>query len=223
MAKLVLIRHGESTSNRDHIFTGWNDVPLTTKGIKQAIIAGKKIKKEQLKFSEIHTSLLSRAIKTANIIADEIDQSYLPIYKSWRLNERHYGALRNVNKDQARLIYGTKQVAAWRRGFHTLPPLLIKPDYDRRYQLIPHDLIPRGESLAMSLKRILIYYEDQLAPKLRQEHNILLVAHGSTIRVLIKYFDQITDEQLDGVKVGNGSPIIYQFDHDLNILSKRFL
>ncbi|MGL5899578.1 MAG: 2,3-bisphosphoglycerate-dependent phosphoglycerate mutase, partial [Lactobacillaceae bacterium] len=110
MAKLVLIRHGESTSNRDHIFTGWNDVPLTTKGIKQAIIAGKKIKKEQLKFSEIHTSLLSRAIKTANIIADEIDQSYLPIYKSWRLNERHYGALRNVNKDQARLIYGTKQV-----------------------------------------------------------------------------------------------------------------
>lgn len=223
MAKLVLVRHGESTSNRDHLFTGWNDVPLTPKGIEQAVIAGTKLKKEHLKFDEIHTSVLSRAIKTANIIADEINQSYLPIYKSWRLNERHYGALRGINKDQARLTYGPKKVADWRRSFHTIPPVLEKPDFDRRYQMVPLDLLPRAESLAISLKRVLIYYEDQLAPKLRQKQNLLLVAHGSTIRVLIKYFDQITGEQLDGVKVGNGSPIVYQFDHDLKVLSKIFL
>lgn len=223
MAKLVLVRHGESTSNRDHLFTGWNDVPLTPKGIEQAVIAGTKLKKEHLKFDEIHTSVLSRAIKTANIIADEINQSYLPIYKSWRLNERHYGALRGINKDQARLTYGPKKVADWRRSFHTIPPVLDKPDFDRRYQMVPLDLLPRAESLAISLKRVLIYYEDQLAPKLRQKQNLLLVAHGSTIRVLIKYFDQITGEQLDGVKVGNGSPIVYQFDHDLKVLSKIFL
>lgn len=223
MAKLVLVRHGESTSNRDHLFTGWNDVPLTPKGIEQAVIAGTKLKKEHLEFDEIHTSVLSRAIKTANIIADEINQSYLPIYKSWRLNERHYGALRGINKDQARLTYGPKKVADWRRSFHTIPPVLDKPDFDRRYQMVPLDLLPRAESLAISLKRVLIYYEDQLAPKLRQKQNLLLVAHGSTIRVLIKYFDQITGEQLDGVKVGNGSPIVYQFDHDLKVLSKIFL
>lgn len=223
MAKLVLVRHGESTSNRDHLFTGWNDVPLTPKGIEQAVIAGTKLKKEHFKFDEIHTSVLSRAIKTANIIADEINQSYLPIYKSWRLNERHYGALRGINKDQARLTYGPKKVADWRRSFHTIPPVLEKPDFDRRYQMVPLDLLPRAESLAISLKRVLIYYEDQLAPKLRQKQNLLLVAHGSTIRVLIKYFDQITGEQLDGVKVGNGSPIVYQFDHDLKVLSKIFL
>lgn len=223
MAKLVLVRHGESTSNRDHLFTGWNDVPLTPKGIEQAVIAGTKLKKEHLEFDEIHTSVLSRAIKTANIIADEINQSYLPIYKSWRLNERHYGALRGINKDQARLTYGPKKVADWRRSFHTIPPVLEKPDFDRRYQMVPLDLLPRAESLAISLKRVLIYYEDQLAPKLRQKQNLLLVAHGSTIRVLIKYFDQITGEQLDGVKVGNGSPIVYQFDHDLKVLSKIFL
>ncbi|BDR57010.1 2,3-bisphosphoglycerate-dependent phosphoglycerate mutase [Xylocopilactobacillus apis] len=223
MNKLVLVRHGESTSNRDNIFTGWNDVSLTEKGIKQAVQAGNKIKDAQIEFSEIHTSLLARAIETAYIIADTIDQSYLPIYKSWRLNERHYGALRGINKNEARKLYGKDKVAQWRRSLYAIPPLLSNPTFDRRYQNVPQDIRPRGESLEMSLKRVLIYFEDDIAPKLRQNQNILLVAHGSTIRVLIKYFDQITGDELDGVKVGNGSPIVYEFNHQLEVVDKEFL
>ncbi|BDR59002.1 2,3-bisphosphoglycerate-dependent phosphoglycerate mutase [Xylocopilactobacillus apicola] len=220
MSKLILIRHGESTSNRDNIFTGWNDVLLTEKGIAQAISAGQKIKNSQIQFSEIHTSVLARAIQTANIIADTIDQSYLPLYKSWRLNERHYGALKGINKDRAREIYGANQVALWRRNFAATPPLLTNPDFDRRYQNVPKDSLPLGESLATSLTRVLVYYEDIIAPKLRTNQDLLLVAHGSTIRVLIKNFDQISGSELDGVKVANGSPIVYEFDHALNVTKK---
>ena len=220
MSKIILVRHGESTSNRDNIFTGWNDVPLTKKGFFQATEAGIKIKNSNIEFNEIHTSLLARAIKTAYIIADINGQSYLPIYKSWRLNERHYGALKGINKNKARKIYGADQVELWRRNFDAVPPSLNETSDDRRYDTIPRNILPHCESLAMALDRILVYFQDEMVPKLRKNQNLLLVAHGSTIRVLIKYFDQITGEELDGVIVENGDPIVYHFSKDLNIIDK---
>lgn len=223
MTKLILVRHGQSTSNRDNVFTGWNDVSLTDIGRQQAIDAGQKIKKTKVEFTEIHTSILARAINTAYLIADEIKQSYIPIFKTWRLNERHYGALKGLNKDTVRHIYGSQKVELWRRSFYSTPPLLEEKNFDRRYQFIPKNSIPRAESLETSLKRVLVYYEDSIAPKIKKDQNILLVAHGSTIRVLIKYFDQITGNELDGVIVDNGSPIVYEFDEKLKVIDKYFI
>ena len=150
MVKLVLIRHGQSIANKEDVYTGWSDSPLTKKGVSQARHAGKLLLHEKINFSDVHTSVLVRAIKTANIVLDEIGQSYLPIHKTWRLNERHYGALRGLNKNRTREIYGEEQVALWRRSFYTVPPLLEKIDHDRRYDRFPDVVVPRGESLIFS-------------------------------------------------------------------------
>ncbi|MFC6180287.1 2,3-bisphosphoglycerate-dependent phosphoglycerate mutase [Lactiplantibacillus daowaiensis] len=225
MTELVIVRHGESTANRDNTYTGWSDVPLTTVGVDQARHAGKRLNEAGIQFDAVHTSVLKRAIVTANIILDEIDQLWLPEYKTWRLNERHYGALRGQNKDETRRIYGKAQVQQWRRSFYTVPPLLTPTELsnDRRYTKYGPAVEPRGESLKMAYDRIMPYWIDVIAPQLLQGKNQLVVAHGSTLRALIKYLEHISDTGIDGVEVANGVPIRYEFDNQLNIISKAEL
>ncbi|UQS85030.1 2,3-bisphosphoglycerate-dependent phosphoglycerate mutase [Apilactobacillus apisilvae] len=219
MAYLVLMRHGESQANRDNIFTGWNDVPLTNKGIEQAHKAGKFIKNLDINFTDVHTSVLMRAIDTAHIVLKEINQEYINEHKTWHLNERHYGALRGQKKINIKKKYGEKQFKLWRRSFDSIPPLLDYPDDDLRYSRIGIKE-PRGESLKMAYIRILNYWIDQIAPKLLDGHNQLLVAHGSTLRALVKYLDNISDQDIDKVEIPNGEPIIYKLDDNLNVISK---
>ncbi|QNQ81394.1 2,3-bisphosphoglycerate-dependent phosphoglycerate mutase [Lactobacillus sp. PV034] len=224
MAKLVLIRHGESTANRDNIYTGWNDVPLSPKGIEQAKAAGLKVAKiPNFVPTHIHTSVLSRAIMTAYIVADICDFLYLPITKTWRLNERHYGALRGMNKDVSRKIYGKEQVLEWRRGFDSVPPLLERPVQDRRYAKYDMHLMPRGESLHQTQQRLMPYFEEKIAPELLAGHDQLVVAHGSSLRALIKKLENISDKDIVKLEVPNAEPIVYTFDQDLKITNKEIL
>ncbi|AVI93596.1 phosphoglyceromutase 1 [Oenococcus oeni] len=222
MSKLVLIRHGESTANRDNIFTGWTDVPLTEKGISQAHVAGKQLAHSGIDFDIVYTSMLQRAIVTSYIILNEINQAWLPIVKSWRLNERHYGALRGLNKAETAQKYGDTQVREWRRSYTTVPPLLGHEESSERYLKLGIKE-PLGESAEMSWKRVQPFWEDQIAKQLRSEKNVLLVAHGSSIRVLLKFLDRISDDNFMKVEVGNGEPIIYNFDQQLKVISKSNL
>ncbi|QER68038.1 2,3-bisphosphoglycerate-dependent phosphoglycerate mutase [Paucilactobacillus nenjiangensis] len=222
MVKLVITRHGESQANRDNVYTGWSDVPLTAKGIKQAQMAAQRIKNLNIHFSDVHTSMLQRAITTANLICDEIDQSYLPIHKTWRLNERHYGALRGMNKDDSKQQFGVEQVAKWRRGYSEVPPQLSKRDHERRYDRLGVQ-IPLSESLKMTQERLLPYWNDVIAGQLIDGQNQLIVAHGSSLRALIKYLDQIPDDQINLVEVPNGQPIVYELDSKLNVIEKQIL
>lgn len=223
MTELVLVRHGESTANRDNTYTGWSDVPLTDVGVMQAHHAGKRLRETGIQFGAVHTSVLKRAIVTANIMLDEINQTWLPEYKTWRLNERHYGALRGQNKDATRQEYGKAQVQKWRRSFYTVPPLLTAAelDHDRRYMKYGPNIEPRGESLKMAYDRIMPYWIDMIAPRLLDGQNQLVVAHGSTLRAMIKYLEQISDAGIDGVEVANGVPICYHLDDHLNITGKE--
>jgi 2,3-bisphosphoglycerate-dependent phosphoglycerate mutase len=222
MSFLVMMRHGESQANQDNIFTGWTDVGLTKLGRLQAQQAAQKIALQRFLFTDVHCSMLKRSIVTANIVCEELNQLYIPIHKTWRLNERHYGALRGLNKDVVKQQYGAKQVALWRRSYAAVPPQLNQPDHDRRYERLGLNE-PLGESLQMTEARILPYWNDHIAGALLDGHNQLLVAHGSTLRALIKFLDQIPDDQIDHVEVNNGEPIMYEFDEHLNILSKQFL
>lgn len=222
MVKLVITRHGESQANRDNVYTGWSDVPLTAKGIRQAQMAAQRIKNLNIHFSDVHTSMLQRAITTANLICDEIEQSYLPIHKTWRLNERHYGALRGMNKDDSKQQFGVEQVAKWRRGYSEVPPQLSKRDHERRYDRLGVQ-IPLSESLKMTQERLLPYWNDVIAGQLIDGQNQLIVAHGSSLRALIKYLDQIPDDQINSVEVPNGQPIVYELDSKLNVIQKQIL
>lgn len=223
MVKLVLIRHGESTANADDTYTGWSDVQLTDRGIAQAHATADLLADLTFAPTTVHTSVLVRAIKTALIICADRDWLALPLLKSWRLNERHYGALRGHNKQQTRLEFGAHQVALWRRDFWTVPPLLTAPDHDRRYAALDPRCLPLGESLAMASARVLPYYQDVVVPELLQGHDQLIVAHGSTLRVLLKYIEQLSPHQLDGVEVANGEPIVYEFDAHLRVTEKIVL
>lgn len=222
MAKLLIVRHGESQANRDNIFTGWTDSPLTKKGIEQAYTVGKMLAKAGLEFDDAHTSYMSRAIKTANIVLDELDQLYVPIHKTWRLNERHYGALAGQNKALVKEKVGAEQLHRWRRGYADLPPKMKHRTHERRYDRLGVKM-PLSESLKMTQERLLPYWQDAIAPRLLDDKNELVVAHGSSLRALIKYLDQIPDDKIDTVEVPNGEPILYTFDNHLNILNKQFL
>lgn len=222
MAKLVIVRHGQSQANRDNIFTGWTDVPLTEKGIEQGQLVGDELAKMGIQFADAHTSYMSRAIKTMDIILEKIDQLYIPVHKAWRLNERHYGALSGLNKAKVKAEVGAEQLHRWRRGYSELPPKLKQRQHERRYDRLGVKM-PYSESLAMTQKRLLPYWEDQIAPRLMDGKNQLIVAHGSSLRALIKYLDQIPDDQIDQVEVPNGKPILYDFDSALNIRQKTFI
>ncbi|GAA3197300.1 2,3-bisphosphoglycerate-dependent phosphoglycerate mutase [Lentilactobacillus kefiri] len=222
MPTLVIMRHGESEANRDNIFTGWSDVSLTEKGINQAHTAGKIIAKSKIQFDDVHTSFLKRAIITTNIVLDEINQNFIPEHKSWRLNERHYGGLRGKNKLKVKEQVGAKQLKIWRRSFTVVPPLLTKRDEDSRYDRYGVK-IPLGESLQMAQERLIPYWVDHIAPRLLDGKNQLIVAHGSTLRALIKFLENISDEDIPNVEVPNGKPIRYDFDQHLNIIDKNYM
>jgi phosphoglycerate mutase, BPG-dependent, family 1 len=220
MVKLVMVRHGESTANALNQYTGWNNVGLTQEGIVQAHVAAKKL--QGFEFEHVHTSVLKRAILTAYIIQDDLNLNYVPITKSWRLNERHYGALRGQNKDVTRKEFGVEQVRLWRRSFYAIPPKLDHADPNiGPYKYYEARIMPLAESLYDAYCRIVPYYVDQVAPKLLDGKDQLIVAHGSTIRALIKYIEGISDQDIDGVEVANGTPLIYEFDDKLNIVSSN--
>lgn len=223
MVKLVLLRHGQSTANEQNRYTGWSDVPLTQTGKQQASQAGKLLYEHQIQFEHLHTSLLSRAIVTANIVLEQIHQPALPTTKTWRLNERHYGALRGMNKDYTRQVYGKHQVALWRRSYFAVPPKLLAPDDDRRYQRYPKSICPLSESLQMAEERIVPYWLDHIAPRLLRGKNQLVVAHGSTLRALTKYLEAIAPQDIDGLEIYNGQPIVYDLDEKLRIKNKQIL
>ena len=220
MVKLVMVRHGESTANALNRYTGWSDVGLTQEGVVQAHVAAKQLK--GFYFEHVHTSVLKRAIMSAYIIQDELNLNYVPITKTWRLNERHYGALRGQNKDETRKEFGVEQVHQWRRSFYSVPPKLAQPDPNvGPYKYLDPRIMPTAESLYQAYQRIVPYYVDSVAPRLLDGKNQLIVAHGSTIRALIKYIENISDKDIDGVEVANGKPLIYDLDEKLNIISSN--
>lgn len=223
MAKLVLLRHGESTANFANVYTGWNDVKLTAKGRMQAQNAGELINQiPDYHPTHIHTSVLQRAIITANIVADICHFLYLPLTKTWRLNERHYGKLRGINKTVSRDIFGEKQVRKWRRGFYEIPPAGKKVTAPC-YAGCDWRRLPRAESLYQTQKRLMPYYYDQVASRLSKGEDQLIVAHGSSLRALIKKLEDIDDYDIVKLEVPNAQPIIYTFNDHLLITKKEIL
>lgn len=221
--KLVLVRHGQSEWNLENKFTGWVDVDLSEKGYAEAKHAGQILRDHGLEFDKAYTSVLKRAIKTLNIILEESDQLWLPTVKSWRLNERHYGALQGLNKAETAEKYGDEKVHIWRRSYDTLPPLMNADDElsqknDRRYL---KDVVPMAENLKITLERVMPIWQDQIEPDLRDGKNIIIAAHGNSLRALTKHLERISDEDIMGLEIPTGSPIIYELDHDLKVIDKK--
>jgi 2,3-bisphosphoglycerate-dependent phosphoglycerate mutase len=220
MKQLVLIRHGESAWNLENRFTGWADVDLTQKGIEQAIAAGKSLKKAGYEFDIAYTSVLRRAIRTLWYIQDEMNLMWIPVVHSWRLNERHYGALTGLNKAETAAKYGDEQVHIWRRSFDIRPPLLDLGDErnshgDRRYTKLEHADIPLGECLKDTIDRVMPLWNESIAPALKLGKRVVLVAHGNSIRSLIKFLDGTSEADIMEVNVPNGKPLVYELDDDL--------
>ena len=226
MAKLVLIRHGKSEWNKSNQFTGWVDVDLAPEGVEQAKAAGKALKEHGLEFDYAYTSVLKRAIKTLHYALEECDQLWIPEFKTWRLNERHYGALQGKNKKKAAEKYGDEQVHIWRRSYDVLPPLLSADDEgsaakDRSYANLDPRAIPGGENLKVTLERVIPLWQDEIAPKLLDNKNVIIAAHGNSLRALSKYIENISDEDIINLEMATGQPVVYDFDEKLNVLSKE--
>ena len=222
--KLVLIRHGESAWNLENRFTGWKDVDLSPKGIEEAKAAGKILKEMNLVFDVAYTSYLKRAIKTLNIVLEEMDELYIPVYKSWRLNERHYGALQGLNKAETAKKYGDEQVHIWRRSFDIAPPSIDKdseyyPKSDRRYANLPDSEIPLGESLKDTIARVLPYWHSDISKSLQEGKNVIVAAHGNSLRALIKYLLNISNEDILNLNLVTGKPMVFEIDKDLKVIS----
>ncbi|MCO7176725.1 2,3-diphosphoglycerate-dependent phosphoglycerate mutase [Sporolactobacillus kofuensis] len=226
--KLVVVRHGESAYNKSNLFSGWEDVALTTNGIEEAKQAGRRLGKKQIEFDYAFTSVLKRSIKSLQYILDEMHQEWLPVKKTWRLNERSYGALQRLNKAETANKEGKALVNRWRKSYDALPPLLNLADprhpiHDRRYSNVDPKLLPSGESLKTTLDRVLPCWADEIAPLLLGGKNVLVVSHRNTLRALVKYLENISDEDIVNVDVPTGAPVVYEFDKSLNILSKEEL
>jgi len=228
MTKLVLLRHGQSTWNLKNVFTGWTDVPLSDQGIAEAREAGRILKEEGFAFDIAHTSLLKRAINTLHLALLEMDQVWIPIVKHWRLNERHYGALQGLNKKETAEQHGKDQVKVWRRSYATPPPALDPmderhPGNDPRYSWMPPDLLPATECLADVVDRMLPYWHDAIVPDLRAGKQVIVAAHGNSLRALVKHLDGISDEDITGLNIPTGVPLLYELDENLQPLSSRYL
>ncbi len=228
MKKLVLVRHGESTWNQENRFTGWTDVDLTAKGLEEARQAGVVLKQEGYTFDLVFTSVLKRAIKTANLLLEELDLLWLPVVRSWRLNERHYGALQGLNKAETAAQYGEAQVKVWRRSYDTPPPPLEPsdpryPGHDRRYADIPQSEMPLTECLKDTVARFLPFWHEVLAPAVASGRRVIVVAHGNTIRALIKFLDNVSDADIVELNVPTGIPLAYEFDDALKPLGRKYL
>ena len=228
MAKLVFIRHGQSEWNLENLFTGWVDVNLSEQGEREAKEAGHKLKEAGIEFDQAYTSVLTRAIKTLHFALEESGQLWIPETKSWRLNERHYGALQGKNKADAAEKYGDEHVHIWRRSYDVLPPLLDANDEgsaanDRRYAELDPRIIPGGENLKVTLERVIPFWEDNIAPDLLDGKNVIVAAHGNSLRALTKYIENISDEDIMDVEMATGQPVVYELDDNLNIVSKEKL
>ena len=228
MAKLVFIRHGQSEWNLKNLFTGWVDVNLSEKGEQEAKEAGRKLKEAGIEFDQAYTSVLTRAIKTLHFALEESGQLWVPETKTWRLNERHYGALQGQNKAEAAEKFGEEQVHIWRRSYDVLPPLLSADDEgsaanDRRYANLDPRIVPGGENLKVTLERVIPFWEDHIAPDLLAGKNVIVAAHGNSLRALTKYIEQISDEDIMNVERATGKPVVYDLDDKLNIVSKEKL
>jgi 2,3-bisphosphoglycerate-dependent phosphoglycerate mutase len=228
MHKLVLLRHGESTWNKENRFTGWTDVDLTEKGRDEAKAAGLLLKQDGYQFDSVFTSLLKRAIRTANIALDELDQLWLPVRRSWRLNERHYGALQGLNKAETAAKHGEEQVKIWRRAYAIAPPPLLpddprRPANDRRYQDVTPSELPLTESLKDTVGRFLPYWNDAIAPEIRAGKQVLIAAHGNSLRALVKFLDDISDADIVELNIPTGIPLIYELDADLKPVRHYYL
>ena len=222
--KLVLTRHGESQWNLENRFTGWVDVDITDKGRQEAIKGGQTLKELGLTFDVAYTSYQKRAIKTLNLFLEELDLLWIPVYKSWRLNERHYGALQGLNKAETAKKYGDEQVHIWRRSFDVAPPAADKssdmyPGNIDRYKEIPENEIPTGESLKLTIDRVLPYWESDISKQIKAGKNVLISAHGNSLRALIKYLLNISDEKILDLNLPTGTPLVFEIDENLNIIS----
>ncbi len=228
MHKLVLIRHGESTWNLENRFTGWTDVDLTPTGVSQAMSAGKLLKAEGYEFDLCYTSVLKRAIHTLWYALDEMDRPWLPVHKHWRLNERHYGALQGLNKAETAKQYGDEQVLVWRRSYDTPPPALEATDArcergDRRYAGLDASQVPLTECLKDTVARVMPFWNDTMAPAIRSGQRVLVAAHGNSIRALVKYLDNIADDEIVGLNIPNGIPLVYELDDKLQPIRHYYL
>ncbi|MDT2755103.1 2,3-diphosphoglycerate-dependent phosphoglycerate mutase [Enterococcus pseudoavium] len=221
--KLILVRHGESEANFENYWTGWLDVDLTEKGIQQAKSVGKKINAAGLLIDLAFESKLKRSIKTAQLILQETQSSFVPEYKTWRLNERHYGALVGKNKDKMIEDFGAEQVKKWRRDFEEVPPLTKDNHFDRRYNDLDPRLIPKGESLQMTSKRVIPLWQDQIAPNLLAGKTVLVCGHGNSLRALVQFLENIPTDQVDQIDIPNATPVVYSFDQRLTITGKTVL
>lgn len=227
-ANLILVRHGESIWNRENRFTGWSDVDLTEQGIQEAHAAGKILSRYQIEFDVAHTSVLKRAIHTLWLILKETDLMWIPVVRNWRLNERHYGALQGMNKQQTANVYGAEQVHLWRRSYTVVPPALDSddrrhPKFDRRYADLDPHLLPAAESLENTNARFLPFWQDRIAVKLRAGKKVLVVLHGNSMRGSVKTLEGIRDDDISHVEIPTGRPYVYTLDKDLNLVSKQVL
>jgi 2,3-bisphosphoglycerate-dependent phosphoglycerate mutase len=227
--KLVLVRHGQSLWNLENLFTGWVDVDLTEQGRNEARDAGRLLKAEGFQFDLAFTSVLKRAVRTLWIVLDEMDLMWLPVERNWRLNERHYGALQGLDKAQTVAKHGAEQVKIWRRSYDVPPPALTldderHPRFDRRYASLKADELPASESLKTTLDRVLPYWNTRLAPELKAGRNVLVVAHGNSLRALVKMLDNMSNEDIIEFNIPTGVPILYELDDQLKPLApRRFL
>ncbi len=224
--KLVLCRHGQSIWNLQNLFTGWTDVDLTEQGRAEAISAGREVRNLDFTIDIAYTSVLKRAIRTLWLMLDEMDRMWIPVIRDWRLNERHYGALQGLDKAETSARYGADQVQVWRRSYATAPPALDSADqrhprHDPRYAGIAK--LPSTESLATTLERVKPCWQERLAPDLRAGKNVLVAAHGNSLRALVKMLDKISDEDITGFNIPTGVPIVYELDRNLAPRSRRFL
>jgi len=228
MYKLVLIRHGESTWNKENRFTGWVDVDLTEQGNAEARQAGVLLKEAGYAFDIAYTSVLKRAIRTLWHVQDQMDQMYLPVVHSWRLNERHYGALSGLNKAETAAKFGDEQVLVWRRSYDTPPPALEANDErapygDPRYAKVPREQLPLTECLKDTVARVLPLWHEQLAPQIARGERLLVSAHGNSMRALVKYLDGIGDDEIVGLNIPNGIPLVYELDAALKPIRSYYL
>jgi 2,3-bisphosphoglycerate-dependent phosphoglycerate mutase len=226
--KLVLLRHGESEWNLEGRFTGWTDVDLSERGIQEAHRAAHLLRATGYTFDEAHTSVLKRAIRTLWIVLDELDMMWLPMYRSWRLNERHYGALQGLNKKETAREFDEKRVLQWRRSYAVRPPALSldderHPRFDPRYAHLKPEELPSTESLKDTLERVLPYWHEAIAPALKRGQKVLISAHGNSLRALVKYLDDISDEEIPRLNIPTGFPLVYELDDDLKVQKHYYL
>lgn len=228
MKKLVLLRHGESTWNKENRFTGWTDVDLSPKGLEEAAYSGQLLRERGFAFDVAYTSVLKRAIRTLWIVQDEMDQMWIPIHLSWRLNERHYGALQGLNKLETALEYGEEQVQIWRRSYSIRPPALTPgddryPGFDPRYHNLSPEDIPLTECLEDTVARFLPYWNETISPQVQAGQRVLICAHGNSLRALVKYLDNLSEQEVLELNIPTGVPLVYELDDNLKPIRNYYL